>query len=230
MSTFGSDHRRALEALDEGIELAERSGADGYLAWLKGRSRTSSPISAIWRRRSASSENPSRWPRRWATSRSRGSSEPAGVHRVPPRPARRGRRDPAPRERDQRRTRAASRGLRLPDRGCHRARAGSRGRGAGAVPSRRRTVTWVHARAGAGAVLRAGPAPRPDGDRGSANTYRDLSTRGQAPATRRSRRGRRTPRGRSGASREALRCVLGRVRAIGDAHHAGALLSTSARR
>ena len=36
MSTFGSDHRRALEVLHEGIELAERSGAHGYLAWLKG--------------------------------------------------------------------------------------------------------------------------------------------------------------------------------------------------
>ena len=63
--------------------------------------------------------------------------------------------------------RAASRGLRLPDRGCDRARAGTRGRGAGAVPYRRGTVTWVHARAGAGAVLRAGAAaPVRKGDRG----------------------------------------------------------------
>ncbi len=36
VSTFGSDHRRALDVLHEGIELAERSGADGYLAWFLG--------------------------------------------------------------------------------------------------------------------------------------------------------------------------------------------------
>ena len=36
VSTFGSDHRRALDVLREGIELAERAGAVGNLAWLIG--------------------------------------------------------------------------------------------------------------------------------------------------------------------------------------------------
>ena len=36
VSGFGSDHRRAIEVLREGIELAERAGAVGNLAWLLG--------------------------------------------------------------------------------------------------------------------------------------------------------------------------------------------------
>ncbi len=36
VSGFGSDHRRAIEVLREGIELAERTGAVGNLAWLMG--------------------------------------------------------------------------------------------------------------------------------------------------------------------------------------------------
>ncbi len=36
VSTFASDHRRALDVLREGIELAQRVGAVGYLAWFMG--------------------------------------------------------------------------------------------------------------------------------------------------------------------------------------------------
>ncbi|MGZ4154260.1 MAG: AAA family ATPase, partial [Actinomycetota bacterium] len=36
VSVFGSDHRRAIDVLQEGIELAERAGAVGNLAWLLG--------------------------------------------------------------------------------------------------------------------------------------------------------------------------------------------------
>ena len=36
LSAFGSDHRRALDVLHEGIDLAERTGANGYLAWFFG--------------------------------------------------------------------------------------------------------------------------------------------------------------------------------------------------
>ena len=36
VSGFASDHRRAIEVLHEGIELAERAGAVGNLAWLLG--------------------------------------------------------------------------------------------------------------------------------------------------------------------------------------------------
>jgi tetratricopeptide (TPR) repeat protein len=36
LSTFGSDHRRALDVLREGIELARRAGGIGYLAWFLG--------------------------------------------------------------------------------------------------------------------------------------------------------------------------------------------------
>jgi tetratricopeptide (TPR) repeat protein len=36
VSVFGSDHRRAIDVLHEGIELAERAGAVGYLAWFMG--------------------------------------------------------------------------------------------------------------------------------------------------------------------------------------------------
>ena len=165
VSGFGSDHRRAIEVLREGIELAERAGAVGNLAWLMG-TLSDSTVEL------GDLEETERTERRALALAEESGDEPLrGIRmrraRLVPLPAGEGRRgrgaSASGRRGPGQEPRAAGRRVRLRDRGIDRARARSRGGSARAPQGRGRAVAWLHGGPSAAALLRVGSAAPSDG-------------------------------------------------------------------
>ena len=73
VSGFGSDFRRAIDVLREGIELAERAGAVGNLAWLLGTMGDITAELGDLQETERTEGGRSHWPRRRVTNRCAGS-------------------------------------------------------------------------------------------------------------------------------------------------------------